>query len=61
MAWVLLVLYSIYALWARGTSPVLPPQWRGALAAGAGMPEVFSELCSEVELDQLAGVVLFLR
>ena len=22
-------------------SPVLPPQWRGALAAGAGMPEVF--------------------
>lgn len=32
-----LVLYSIYALWARGTSLVLPARWRGALAAGAGL------------------------
>ena len=34
---VFLVLYSIYALWARGTSPVLPARWRGALAVGAGI------------------------
>lgn len=34
---VFLVLYSIYALWARGTAPVLPARWRGALAVGAGI------------------------
>jgi uncharacterized protein len=32
-----LVLYSIHALWARGTFPVLPARWRGALAAGTGI------------------------
>lgn len=32
-----LVLYSIYSLWARGTSPVLPARWRGVLAMGAGI------------------------
>src|SRR5271170_354822 len=32
-----LVIYSTYALWARGTSPVIPARWRGALAAGAGI------------------------
>ncbi len=32
-----LVLYSIYALWARGTSPVAPARWRVALALGAGI------------------------
>jgi uncharacterized protein len=32
-----LVLYSIHALWARGTFPVLHARWRGALAAGTGI------------------------
>ncbi len=32
-----LILYSIYALWTRGVSPVLPTRWHGALAACAGI------------------------
>jgi uncharacterized membrane protein YfcA len=32
-----LVLYSIYAWWTRGASPVLPRRWHGVLAAGAGI------------------------
>ena len=32
-----LILYSIYALWTRGASPVLPTRWHGALAACAGI------------------------
>jgi len=32
-----LILYSIYALWTRGASPVLPTRWHGALAAFAGI------------------------
>ncbi|MFI4947374.1 MAG: sulfite exporter TauE/SafE family protein [Alphaproteobacteria bacterium] len=32
-----LILYSLYALWTRGSSPVLPTRWHGALAAGAGV------------------------
>jgi uncharacterized membrane protein YfcA len=32
-----LVLYSIYALWTRGASPVLPTRWHHALAACAGI------------------------
>jgi len=32
-----LILYSIYALWTRGASPVLPTRWHGALAAAAGI------------------------
>src|SRR5579864_3212464 len=32
-----LILYSIYALWTRGASPVLLTRWHGALAACAGI------------------------
>jgi uncharacterized membrane protein YfcA len=32
-----LIVYSIYALWTRGASPVLPTRWHGALAALAGI------------------------
>jgi hypothetical protein len=32
-----LILYSIYALWTHGDSPVLPTRWHGALAAFAGI------------------------
>jgi uncharacterized protein len=32
-----LIVYSIYALWTRGASPVLPTRWHGVLAAGAGI------------------------
>ena len=32
-----LILYSIYALWTHGASPVLPTRWHGALAAFAGI------------------------
>ena len=32
-----LVLYSIYALWTRGETPVLPSRWHGALAAASGI------------------------
>jgi uncharacterized membrane protein YfcA len=34
---VFLILYASHALWARGSSAVLPSRWRGALAAGAGI------------------------